>query len=137
MARTSVNTYFMAVAIPALIRLALSPVSLIIHVIVNILVISPALWVAGRLIAGARNAKFSDAIWIVVLGTVIGAIIGVFLNGLIATFAQLVIWLLLLKHFFETTWSKAFIISLTVVMIFIILSLLLALLLGLAITSIF
>ena len=47
-------------------------VNLIIQIIVNIIILSPVLWIAGRLLVGKDKAKFMDALWIVVLGTVIG-----------------------------------------------------------------
>ena len=46
-------------------------VRLIIQIIVNIVIIAPALWISGRLLVGKDKAKFTDALWIVVLGTVI------------------------------------------------------------------
>jgi len=49
-----------------------------IHVIINIIILSPVLWVSGRLLAGKERAKFTDALWISILGTVIGDLLGVF-----------------------------------------------------------
>ena len=45
---------------------------LVISIIVNIIIVAPVLWLAGRALVGKEKAKFTDAIWIVVLGTVIG-----------------------------------------------------------------
>jgi len=43
---------------------------LIVTVIANIIIISPVLWISGRLLAG-KKAKFTHALWIVLIGTVI------------------------------------------------------------------
>jgi hypothetical protein len=48
--------------------------ALVVNIIVNVIVLSPVLWIAGRLLVGKDKAKFTDALWIVVLGTVIGAV---------------------------------------------------------------
>ena len=43
---------------------------LLINLIINIIVVSPILWIAGRLLAGKDKAKFTDALWIVILGNI-------------------------------------------------------------------
>jgi len=48
-------------------------VNLVIHVVVNIVLLSPVLWISGRLLAGKEKAKFTDALGIAILGTVIGS----------------------------------------------------------------
>ena len=47
--------------------------SLIIHIIVNTVLVSPVLWLSGRALVGRQKAKFTDALMIVFLGTVVGA----------------------------------------------------------------
>ncbi len=107
--------------------MALNLFSLMIHVIVNVIIISPSLWISGRLLVGKARARFSDAVWIVVLGTIIGAFVGVFFTGLVASLVQLVLWLLLVKHFFETGWLTALVISIIAVIIFIVIAIALGL----------
>jgi hypothetical protein len=102
--------------------------ALLIHIIVNTIVLSPALWLAGRALAGKEKAKFTDAIWIVVLGTIVGAVLGSFLSGLIALLVQLILWLFLVKHFFDCGWLKALAISILVVVIFAVIAVVLGLL---------
>ena len=41
----------------------------LIQIVVNIVILAPVLWIAGRLFVGKDKAKFMDALWIVVLGT--------------------------------------------------------------------
>jgi hypothetical protein len=110
-------------------------IGLLVNIIVNVIVLSPVLWIAGRLLAGKDKAKFTDALWIVVLGTVIGAVFQAFLEGilgLLGSIIMLIIWLALVKHFFDTGWLKALVIAILAIIIYIIIVAILVLL-GLAI----
>ena len=91
---------------------------LVIRIIVSTIVIAPVLWLSGRALVGKEKAKFTDAIWIVVLGTVIAAIFGALFVGFIALIIQLLIWLALVKYFFDCGWLKALAISILAVIIF-------------------
>lgn len=51
---------------------------LAIHVIVNTIILSPVLWLAGRAVVGKEKAKFTDAVFTIIIGTVVGAIFGYF-----------------------------------------------------------
>jgi hypothetical protein len=95
-------------------------VALLIQIVVGVIIIAPILWLAGRALAGKDKAKFTDAIWIVVLGTVIGAVVGAFVGGLIAALIMFIVWLALIKHFFDCGWLKALAIAIIAVIIFII-----------------
>jgi hypothetical protein len=92
--------------------------ALLIQAIVNVVLLSPVLWISGRLLAGKDKAKFTDALWIVLLGTIIGAVLGFFFTGFIASVIILFVWLGLVKHFFDCGWLKAFAISMITVLIF-------------------
>jgi len=54
----------------------------------------------------------------VILGTVIGALFGILFHGFTASLIQLILWLALIKHFFECGWLQALAISLLAVVIF-------------------
>jgi uncharacterized membrane protein YccC len=105
-------------------------VNLIIQIIVNIIILAPVLWISGRLLAGKDKAKFTDALWIVVLGTVIGGVFQYFFTGIIAAIIVLFIWLALVKHFFDTGWLKALAIAILAIIIWIIIAIILGVLLG-------
>ena len=96
-------------------------VALLIQIVVGTIIIAPILWLAGRALAGKDKAKFTDAIWIVILGIVIGAVVGAFVGGLIAAIIMFIIWLALIKHFFDCGWIKALAIAIIAVIIFIVL----------------
>jgi hypothetical protein len=112
-------------------------IALAISIIVRIIVLSPILWIAGRALAGAK-AKFTDAIWIVVLGTIIGTAFEALFGGisfvlsLLSSILVFIIWLGLVKHFFDTGWLKALAVVILVVIIYVIIAIILAFI-GLAI----
>ncbi len=96
---------------------------LIINVLINLIFVAPFLWIAGRLLAG-KKAKFTDAIWIVIIGTVVFYFFNYLLTdtlagfaAVIAYFVMLIIWLALIKHFFDCGWLKALAISIIAVVI--------------------
>ncbi len=90
---------------------------LLAQIIVGIIVQAPALWLAGRVIVGADRAKFMDAVWITVLGGILDTVIAMFIGGEIAGIVQLVVYLYLVKKYYETSWVSAFIISVIAVVI--------------------
>ena len=102
-------------------------VALLIQVVVGVIFIAPVLWLAGRALVGKDKAKFTDAILIVVLGLVIGAIVNVFVGGLAALLIMVIILLALIKHFFDCGWLKALVIAILAGIIFIIIVVVLAL----------
>ena len=94
---------------------------LIVTIIANIIIVAPVLWISGRLLAG-KKAKFTHALWIVIIGTVIFYFFSYFLQDLIGSvilsyLILLVIWLALVKHFFDCGWLKALAISIVAVII--------------------
>lgn len=100
------------------------------QIVVAAVIMAPVLWIAGRLLAGKDKAKFTDALWIAVLGTVIGAVLGALVGGLIAAVVMFIVWLALIKHFFDCGWIKAFIIAVVAVIIFVVLVAILAVVLA-------
>ncbi len=101
-------------------------VAILIQIVVGIIIVAPILWIAGRLLVGKEKAKFTDAIWIVVLVTVIGAIVGALVGGLVSAIIMFIVWLALVKHFFDCGWLKAFVIAVIAVIIFVIIVVILA-----------
>ena len=101
-------------------------VGLLIQIVVGIIIVAPILWLVGRALVGKDKAKFTDAIWIVVLGTVIGVVVNALVGGLIASIIMFVVWLALIKHFFDCGWLKAFVIAVIAVIVFIIIVAILA-----------
>jgi hypothetical protein len=110
---------------------AFDPISVVVDLLINIvfwvIAVVPTLWISGRLLVGKQNAKFTDALWIVIFGVVIfyfirffidaAAIFSSLIGTLIAYFLLLIIWLALVKHFFDCSWLKAFLISIIAIII--------------------
>lgn len=112
-------------------------VALLIQIVVGTVIVAPVLWLAGRGLVGKEKAKFVDAVWIVLLGTVIGAVVGTFIGGLIAAVIMFIVWLALIKHFFDCGWLMAFAIAVVAVIIFVVIVAVLAFLgIGLLMLSI-
>jgi len=101
-------------------------VTLLIQIIVSTIILAPVLWLAGRALVGGDKAKFFDSVWIVVLGTIIGAVVNAFIGGLVAAIIMFIAWLALIKHFFDCGWLKAFVIAIIAVIIFVIIVAILA-----------
>jgi len=91
---------------------------LVISIILNAIIVSPVLWLSGRALVGKEKAKLTDAIWIVVLGTLISTLFGAFFKGITAFVILLIIWLALVKHFFDCGWLKSLAISILAIIIF-------------------
>jgi len=102
----------------------------LIQIAIGTILLSPALWISGRLIAGKDKAKFTDALWIAFLGIIINTVVGAFIGNIIATIILMIIWLALIKHFFDCGWIKAFVIAVVAVVIFAIVIAILAIILA-------
>ncbi|UCH31570.1 MAG: hypothetical protein JSV05_08785 [Candidatus Bathyarchaeota archaeon] len=97
----------------------------IINIIVGTIIVGPILWFVGKALVGPEKAKLTDALWIMLLGQVIGGLFNYvfglvfegFIASVIAFIIQLLIWLGLIRHFFDTGWGKAFIIALIAVIV--------------------
>ena len=108
-------------------------INMIVQIIVNIVIIAPVLWISGRLLADKTKAKFTDALWIVILGTVIGSVFQYLFDGIVASIIVLFIWLALVKHFFDTGWIKALIIAIVAIVIWIVIAFIIGLIIGVAV----
>ncbi len=109
-------------------KMAFGWTGFIIQLIVSVIIVSPVLWLVGRWLVGKEKAKGTDAIWIVILGVVIGTILGNFVHGALGFIITLIIWLGLIKHFFDCGWLKALLIAVISIIVFIIIAIILGLL---------
>jgi len=112
--------------------------------IVKLIVLTVVFYVAGVLIVGRKRALFVDAFIIALLGIVISTFIMAFLPGMVIfTFdshkfgfghglgllISLFVYLLLIRHYYETGWLGALAVAVLAVIIFVVLALILAVLL--------
>jgi hypothetical protein len=107
-------------------------VGLIIQLIIAGIIGGIFVWLAGKAL-GAPRATYWHGILIVVSAIILSDVIGYFLGGLgwIKTIIEIIVILLLIKHFFAVGWIKAIVIAILAVIIAIIVTFVLALL-GLA-----
>ncbi len=98
--------------------MAFDVISILVSIIVGVIVTAPVLWIAGRLLVGASRAKFTDAVVIVVLGNIAGAVIGAVLSGFVGALVQIVVFLFLIKKYYECGWLKALAVAVVTVVIF-------------------
>jgi hypothetical protein len=104
-------------------------VSLLIQIVVAAVILAPILWIVGKLFVGKDKAKFSDAVWIGVLGVLIGAVVGFLLPGwgaILGIFIMVVVWIGLISHFFDCGWLKALVIVVIAGIIYLVISLILS-----------
>lgn len=101
-------------------------INLVIHVVINAILLTGVLWISGRLLVGKEKAKFTDALWIAILGTVIADVLNIFIVGIIATLIVLFVWIALIKHFFDCGWLKALAIGIIAILMLIVIALILA-----------
>jgi hypothetical protein len=81
-------------------------VGFLIVFIIYLLVIGFVLWLAGEIVVG-RRVTFGEALGVASVGTfLVGAVI-VFLPGLWGLGVGLLLFLLLVKHYFKTGWLGA------------------------------
>jgi len=103
---------------------------MIVRIVVATIVTAPSLWIAGRMIVGKKKARFSDAFWIVALGIILESVVVTIVRSSFASLVQFAAWLYLVKHYFDTGWGNAFFISLLAVVVFIVVTVGLAMVLG-------
>lgn len=97
--------------------------------IFDLIVISGFLYMAGRLVVGGKKATYTDAFVITLLGTILGSACFFFIPWpILALFLSIGIWLALIKNFYETGWLGAIAVAVFVVIVFLIISLILAVL---------
>jgi len=89
--------------------------------LIPLLVLTIVLYFAGAIVVGGRRAKFSDAFLIALLGTVIGTVCALFISSLIILLiVEIIVWLGLIKHFFDTGWLGALAVAILSVIVFIV-----------------
>jgi len=112
--------------------------------IVNLIVLTIVLYVAGLIVVGGKRAQFLDAFVIALLGTVISTFFMVFLTeipllkfdgrkitmgaglGLLLSFLA---YLFLIRHYYETRWLGSLAVAIVTVIVFVVFTAILAALL--------
>jgi hypothetical protein len=97
----------------------------------NLLALAVVLYLAGLVVVGIKRTLLTDAFMISLLGTVLSTIFFMFIRyGLIALLLSVFVWLLLIKRLYETGWLSAIAVGILAVIIFLVVTVLLALVFG-------
>jgi hypothetical protein len=98
---------------------------------VNLLVLAIVLYLAGLVVVGKKRALLTDAFIISLLGTVLSTVFFMFIPyRLIALLLGIITWLLLIKRLYGTGWIGAIGVGILAIIIFLAVTVLLALAFG-------
>ena len=93
--------------------------------VVNLIVMTGVFYVAGVIVVGKKRALLSDAFVISLLGTILGSICTLFIP-LIGAILSFGVWLLLIRHYYETGWLGGLAVAILAVIIYLVVSFILA-----------
>jgi hypothetical protein len=105
----------------------------LISFVVNLLVLTVVFYIAGVIVVGRKRALLSDAFVISLLGTVVNSICLVFFPPLIGLILSLIIWLLLIRRYYETGWLGALAVGILAVIVSVVVLVILGIILGISI----
>jgi hypothetical protein len=114
-----------------LIREDLRVIFLLVLFLVNLLILAVVLYLAGLVVVGKKRALLTDAFIISLLGTVLSTVFFMFIPyRLIALLLGIITWLLLIKRLYGTGWVGAIGVGILAIIIFLAVTVLLALAFG-------
>jgi len=93
----------------------------LINFVLGLIILTIVFYIAGRAVVGKKRALFSDAFVISLLGTIVANMVSLFMPSapLIGLILSLVIWLLLIRHYYETGWLGALAVAVMAVIIYV------------------
>lgn len=100
--------------------------------IVGLIVLTLIFYIAGRVVVGGKKALFSDAFVISLLGTIVMNVCLAFFGLLVGAILSLIVWLLLIRHYYETGWLGAIAVGIMAVIVSVVIAILLGILLGIS-----
>lgn len=105
--------------------------------IVNLVVMTIVFYLAGIIVVGKRRALLSDAFVISLLGTIVSSICSLFFPPVIGLILSLLVWLLLIRRYYETGWMGALAVAVLAVIIYVVVWVILAFLFAIPILLLF
>jgi len=100
--------------------------------VVGLFVLTIVFYIAGVIVVGRKRALFSDAFVISLLGTIIEAVCTLFFPLWIGMLLSLLVWLLLIRHYYETGWLGAIAVGILAIIVFVVVVIILAIILGIS-----
>ncbi len=101
--------------------------------VINLTVLTIVFYLAGRIVVGGKRALFSDAFVISLLGTIVMVVCFFIFGLLVGAILSLIVWLLLIRHYYETGWLGAISVGIMAVVVSIVVLVLLGILIGVSI----
>ena len=98
--------------------------------IVNLVVLTLVFYIAGVIVVGKQRALLSDAFVISLLGTIVSSICLLFFSPLIGLILSLIIWLLLIRRYYETGWLGALAVGILAVIVSVVTLVIIGIILG-------
>lgn len=105
----------------------------LISFVVSLLILTVVFYIAGAIVVGRQRALLSDAFVIALLGTVVNSICLLFFPPLVGLILSLVIWLLLIRRYYETGWLGALAVGILAVIVSVVVLVVLGIILGISI----
>ncbi|UCH70212.1 MAG: hypothetical protein JSV29_08310 [Candidatus Bathyarchaeota archaeon] len=103
----------------------------LVNFVIGLIILTIVFYIAGRAVVGKKRALFSDAFVISLLGTTVAIVVGFFMPDmpLISLILSLIVWLLLIKRYYETGWLGALAVAILAVIIYVVIGLIIFLIL--------
>jgi hypothetical protein len=98
---------------------------------VNLLVLTIVIYLAGLVVVGKKRSLLSDAFTISLIGTVLSTVFFMFIPyRLVALLLGIITWLILIKRLYATDWIRAIGVGILAMIIFLVVTIFLALFFG-------
>jgi hypothetical protein len=104
----------------------------LVNFVIGLIILTIVFYIAGRVVVGKKRALFSDAFVISLLGTTVAIVVSLFMPNLqlISLVLSLIVWLLLIKRYYETGWLGALAVAILAVIIYVVIGLILFIILA-------
>jgi len=87
----------------------------------SLLILAGVLYLAGLVVVGRKRTLLGEAAVISLLGTVLSVVFFMFVPySLIALLLSIIVWLLLIKRFYETGWFGAIVVGILALVVFLV-----------------
>jgi len=99
----------------------------LLNFVLGLIILTVVFYIAGRIVVGKKRALFSDAFVISLLGTIVMNICLNLFGLLVGAILSLIVWLLLVRHYYETGWLGAIAVGIMAVVVSIVILVILGL----------
>jgi len=89
----------------------------LLNFVLGLIILTVVFYIAGRIVVGKKRALFSDAFVISLLGTIVMNVCLSLFGLLVGVILSLIVWLLLVRHYYETGWLGAIAVGIMAVVV--------------------